>query len=119
MTLSDLLLLFILFPTYLCCLCTSSNQRKNIIVCILSHWRLLAVVKLPQLLLLQLWNLHVHESRAGAAGAFVARHRVPDNAFCYYGLLHLVPVFIFLYSNTIHFNVPLRSAVACTASAYL
>ena len=34
---------------------------------------------------------------AGAAGAFVVRHRLPDDAICCCGLLHLIPIIIFLY----------------------
>ena len=80
----------------------------------------LAVVELPQLPLLLLMKLHVHKSCAGAsAAAVVVRHRVPDGAIRCRSLLHLIPVFISLRSNTIYLNVPLGSAVACAALIYL
>ena len=80
----------------------------------------LAVVELPQLPLLLLLKLHVHKSCAGAsATAVVVRHRVPDDAFGCCCLLHLIPVFVSLCSNTIYLNVPLGSAIACTASTCL
>ena len=63
---------------------------------------LLAVVELPQLPQLLL-KLRVHTSCAGAAAA-VVRHRVPDDAICCCGFLHLIPDFISLYSNTIIFE---------------
>ena len=59
------------------------------------------------------------QSCAVAAAAVVVRQRVPDDAICSRGLLHLIPVFLFLYSGTIHMNVSLGSAVACTASICL
>ena len=75
----------------------------------------LAVVELPQLPLLLLLKLHEHKSCAGASvSAVVVRHRVPDDAICRCGILHLIPAFI-----TIYLDVPIGSAVACTASIYL
>ena len=69
----------------------------------------LAIVELPQLPLLLLLNLHVHKnvhkSCAGAAAAVVLR--LPDDAICCCGLLQLIVVFTFLYSNTIYLNVPI------------
>ena len=64
---------------------------------------MLAVVELPQLPLLLLLKFHVHNrSYAGAAAAVVC-HRVPDDAICCRGLLHLIPALISLYINTICF----------------
>ena len=54
----------------------------------------------------------------GAAAA-VVRHRVPDDAICCVFFLHLIPVLLFIYSDTIYVSVSLSSAVACTASICL
>ena len=56
---------------------------------------LLAVVKLPRLPLLLPLKLPVRKSCVGAAA--VVRHRMPDDAICCCGLMHLVPEFLFLY----------------------
>ena len=69
---------------------------------------LFAVVELPQLLLLLLLKTHAHMSGAGTA-AVVVRHRVPDDAISCCGLLHPIPVFILLYSNTIYLNAGMYS----------
>ena len=77
---------------------------------------MLAVVEVKQLPFLLLLKLHVHKTCAGAAVVVVVvRHRVPDDAICCFGFLNLIPVFLFLYSNTIYMNVSLGRAVACTA----
>ena len=55
-----------------------------------------AFVELPQLPLLLLVELQVHTSCAGAAATVVVVcHRVPFDADCCCGLLHLIPVFFF------------------------
>ena len=81
---------------------------------------LLAVVELQELPLLK---LHVHEKScseaAAAAAALGVRHRVPDCPICCCVFLHLISVVLFIYSTTIYVNVPLGSAVACTASICL
>ena len=64
---------------------------------------LLAVVKLPHLTLLPLLKLHVHKRSCAGAAAAVVRRWVPDEAFFCCGVLHLIPVFISLYSNTVCF----------------
>ena len=82
---------------------------------------LLAVVELQQLpLLLLLLKLYIHKSCAGAATAVVGvRHRVQDDAI-YCCVFFAVDFSVsFLYLNMIYLNVPLGSAVACTASISL
>ena len=64
----------------------------------------LAVVELPQMPLLLL-KLHARKGCVGAsATAAAVLHRVPDDAICCWGLLHLIPVFISLCSKTIYLN---------------
>ena len=78
-----------------------------------------AVVDLQPLPLpLLLLKLHVQKRCAGIAAVIVCHH-VPDDAICCCGLLHLIPMFLFLYSNTTYLSVPLGSAVACTTSISL
>ena len=75
---------------------------------------LLAVVELPQLPLLLLLKLHVHNDRCAGAAAAV-RHHVLDDAIC---CCFIVTDVFSPYLNTICFGAPLGIAVSCTASIY-
>ena len=98
-----------------------SRGMYTICVHIIMLDMLLAVVQLQQLLLLLLLKLHAHKSCSGAATAVaVVRHRVPDVAICC--CVFFAPdssFFFFVIQTRIFVNVPLGSAVACTASTCL
>ena len=118
-SLSDSLLLIVLFPPHFFFILVHRLKAE------LQYYRIMLEmlpdgVQLSQLPLLLLLKFHVHKMRVvrGLLLLFVIVCRMAQRiSSC--GLTHLIPVpFLFTQTRCV-FNVPLGSAVICTASIYL